>query len=51
MEQRRRPDLDDDSDNRATRSAMPIPIWAVFALAALAALALIYAMGLLAPTA
>jgi hypothetical protein len=51
MQQPRRPDLDDDSENRPTRSALPIPVWAIFALAALAALALIYVMGLLAPTA
>jgi hypothetical protein len=41
---------DEESQRRATRAAPPIPVWAIFFLAALVALALIYVMGLLAPT-
>jgi hypothetical protein len=48
----RRTDVDTaDSPPQAARNAPPIPIWAIFLVVAVAALALIYLMGLLAPTA
>ena len=43
-------ELDDDSRQKTSAAVPLIPVWAMFFLAALAALALIYVMGLLAST-